>query len=418
MNTLPSFVRTAFQHYERRNAGADDYSRYKALESIYATTIKYVGTVFALIAADHGPDMKEAVWRCIFRSSSLGGWLDAVEKVCQNQKTFSEPVSRYCATYSDYTKHPAKSNLDLIATQYNIIADRLTRNGYRFDVADLKSLSLRRALMFIVMLRNKCAHGALDSPFFHGIEAPMFAALKLILDLIPFSQCVFWGKYGRAALQMVEVPKQQVSRHNYIFWAESDLLSYGYTDSIPFMVYREESRQIFLLNSAVSENDPTAEYIEHDCGTVIYREVDQSWDQGPTSPSRDLRPRNYEQHVDVLSRTDVAWREVPLTSSAVESASDEVGIYVFTTDVRVGHLEMEVVLYVGKTTNFKERLRNYVKILKGYETRPGISDMFRVYGSSVKLRFASTAGVTIAKIERAIYETTMPEFNLIAPSKG
>ena len=41
--------------------------------------------------------------------------------------------------------------------------------------------------------------------------------------------------------------------------------------------------------------------------------------------------------------------------------------------------------------------------------------MFDTYGSGLKFHFAATDRASLANIERAIYEVTMPEFNLLAP---
>ena len=41
--------------------------------------------------------------------------------------------------------------------------------------------------------------------------------------------------------------------------------------------------------------------------------------------------------------------------------------------------------------------------------------MFETYNEGVKMFFAPVEESRIAHVERAIYETTMPEFNVIAP---
>ena len=41
--------------------------------------------------------------------------------------------------------------------------------------------------------------------------------------------------------------------------------------------------------------------------------------------------------------------------------------------------------------------------------------MFSTYNETIRMLFAPSSEVQIANIERAIYETTMPEFNLVTP---
>ena len=95
--------------------------------------------------------------------------------------------------------------------------------------------------------------------------------------------------------------------------------------------------------------------------------------------------------------------------------ANDTGIYVFTTRISLGGRPIEVVLYVGKTTNLTERVKSYIKIQKGYDSRKEIAYMFETYKEDVQMFFAPVPATRIASVERAIYETTMPEFNMIAP---
>ena len=90
----------------------DYYARYRALECVYAATIKYIGTTFALIAADRDADLRDQAWGKIFESSGLGGWLDATDLVCSKSPTMAEPTRMYCNDYSDYKSHPSRTTLD------------------------------------------------------------------------------------------------------------------------------------------------------------------------------------------------------------------------------------------------------------------------------------------------------------------
>lgn len=235
INILPTFIRVALDEYSS-SRDLEDYSRYKALESVWAATVKYVGTSFALIAADQGADMKENAWNAIFDSSGLGGWLKAADIVCKNTNQFSDPIKSYCQEFSNYKKHPRKDKLDRISQYTTEIVSALNQHGYSAQSDGPPNLI--RTLNFGIMIRNKCAHGALGPVFFSRIESPLFNILRLILHLVPFSKLQFWGALGSNALKFVDRPPTQHHRtHEAYFWAESDLLSKKFSEDIPFMLY-------------------------------------------------------------------------------------------------------------------------------------------------------------------------------------
>lgn len=392
----------------------DDYSRYKALESVLATTIKYVGTSFALIAADRQEyGLQDDVWSAIFDSSSLGGWLKAAEIVCKREKELPDGLKRYCREFNLYKEHPQLKRLNEICENMNQIAECLCRYGY--DLQKQTSPNLIRALEFGVTVRNKCAHGALNSPFFSQIERPFLDMLKQLLYLIPFSKLVFWGSYGSNAFKFVEHPPKLFHRRcNRYFWAESELLSTKSTDSIPFMLYNQDARCIYFLNNQVSVDDPKGEYIEYGSGKVKYSEVRREWSRS-SHPKRMIRPRNYQDHVNIL-RQSISWRHIKLNKAAIEAESKVTGIYVFSTKVALGACKVDVILYVGKTTDLADRMKAYLRIKGGYsDQRPEIAHMFKIYKENVQLYFSTVPKAKIAEIERAIYEVVMPEFNLITP---
>ena len=400
-----------FERYLSGRTLPDDYSKYKTLESVYAATTKYVGTTFALIAADRDPELRQETWGRVFDSSSLGGWLDAADCVCRYAAKLPDDIRSYCAEYSDYRKHSCKDDLDQIAKHLKVVTAELEENGYKLEQP--RSLNLIRALRYSVEIRNKCAHGAIDSPFFNRIDTDYYKALKIILRLIPFFKLTFWGRYGSNAIELTEWPPERHRRtRDAHFWAESQLLSNGFTKDIPFMVYREDSQSTYFLNDRVSADEPISEFIDYQQGNVIYRSVHREWHG--TGSSRVIRPRNYQQQVGVLSG-EFAWREIPLTLSGVDVTPNDTGVYIFTTKISLGGRSLEVVLYVGKTTNLTERVKSYIKIRKGYDSRREIAYMFETYKEDVKMFFAPVPATRIASVERAIYETTMPEFNMIAP---
>ncbi|MDE0024763.1 MAG: GIY-YIG nuclease family protein [Spirochaetaceae bacterium] len=390
--------------------------KYKAIESVYAATVKYVGTVFALIASDCDPDLHFDSWNKIFRSSSLGGWLQAAELVCANSKTLPEPVREYCADYSTYRTHPSRTDLDRIKQHLSAVVDELHRSGYRIEIP--KSLSILRVLACSITIRNKCAHGALDSLFFSRIESDYAKALKIVLQLIPFASFTLWGAYGRNSLELVESPRHLDRLPNTRFWIESELLSRGQARDFPFLIYREDSKSVYCLNEDVDIDNPVAEYIDYGSGSVVSREVSLSLPSRPIMLPRHLRPRDYAEHGRTLRRA-FKWRNIPLTKASIDTCTDDSGIYLFTTAMELGERAIDVILYVGKTTNLRSRLRSYLRIQGGYDdSRPEISYMFATYKKKLTLMFTPVPVPQLGRVERAIYETTMPEYNIISPPRS
>ena len=415
---LPTFIRTAYDQYVSRRDVPDYYGRYKALESVYATLVKHVGTTFALIAADQDTDLKNDAWGKIFDSSGLGGWLDAVDVVCARNRTMPDAVRGHCDAYTCYKTHPYRDILDKLAGHLGVVVGELTTRGYTIDAP--KSLNIRRALRCVVTVRNKCAHGALDELFFGHVEEHLVKALKLLLRLIPLSQFVFWGQFGGNSIEFLEYPpRQRAHRRPSQFWVESDLLSEGFTERIPFLLYRQDSRTIYFLNDKAAEDTPSAEYIDYVTGQVVYRAVEHSWPRSRSHVHKSITSQQYADYAAVLSDetlAPLAWREIPLTRATVDASTNESGIYVFTATVDLGGRSTEVLLYVGKTINLRDRLAAYLRIQKGYDdTRPAIADMFSTFQDVLRLFFAPVDMAHLAAVERAVYETTIPAYNRIAP---
>ena len=417
IQNLPTFVRTAFDEYVGQREIKDYYSKYRSIEGVYATIIKFVGMTFAVLVADKDEDAKQEVWRRILESSGLGGWVEATNAACRalSGAGVDDAVRAYCGEYSDYSKHRQKDMLDDLAKHMKLVAEEINRMGYKMDIP--KSINLIRAMELAVSIRNKIAHGALGPVFFSRVEAPLVDALKRLMALVPFSKFVCWGRYAGRAVEFVENPpviKDQPADPP-LFWIESDLLSRPFSD-IPFLTYKEESRKFFFLNSAVGLDDPRGEYIDYASGRVVYREVRRDWEQVGRA-TRAVRPRDYRACKDILAH-DLSWREIPLTTTGQQACSNEVGVYMFVTTANVGGWVVDVVLYVGKTTNLRERLASYLRILKKYDdSRQEIRYMFDTYGSELRLYFSTVDRSRIASVERAIYEVAMPEFNLLAPSQ-
>ena len=413
---LPSFIWYPFDTYSRSRALDDAYYKYRALESVSATLIKYVGTTFSLIGADQGKFLEEATSGRIFSSSSLGGWVSATDYVCAQSKQLPEQVKSYCSLFSDYRKHPEREILDKLAVSVNRIQALLEERGYRTEEA--RSLNLCRAMNYLVEFRNKCAHGSLDVPFFASAEPHLFQALQILLSMIPFDVFTLWGRYGNYTVRLRGRPEYIKRRRDAHFWIESQLLEQGFTEKIPFLVYRAEDTRIYCLNDAVRDRGTECEFIDYGTGKVVYREVD--YDSMETSSTGDdrilgLQPTKFREHAETLGKK-LRWREVPVTQSAIETQGEESGVYLFIASVKVYGRRLDSVLYVGQTRSLKERLRHYVRTKKGYDvTRQEISRMFDKYGPHLKFIFAGTELKELDKTERSLFEVLRPEFNQKSP---
>ena len=180
-------------------------------------------------------------------------------------------------------------------------------------------------------------------------------------------------------------------------------------------VYNQDVRRIYLLNSEVPVDNPSGEYIDYGTGTVRYAEIHREWSQSPSLQKRAIRPRNYQSHINIL-RQPLAWRPIKLSSAAITAESRAAGIYIFSTKITLGSCTVDVILYVGKTTDLVKRMKAYLQIKGGYSSqRPEIAYMFETYKENLQLYFSEVSETKISEIERAIYESVMPEFNLIAP---
>ena len=114
-----------------------------------------------------------------------------------------------------------------MAEYLNVVVQQLNGKGYKVDEA--KSLNLIRAMKLVVSLRNKVAHGSLGPVFFNRIEDPLRNALTRLMDLVPFSKFVVWGRYAGRAVEFVEKPSaKDWPSDPPLFWVKSDLLSYEF----------------------------------------------------------------------------------------------------------------------------------------------------------------------------------------------
>ena len=417
MDPLPTFLRRSIETYKGLRTSEDDYLKYRSLETTYTIAIKYIGTTFALIAADISDEAKQEAWSSILSSSSLGGWLTAVECVCKRSKSLSPDLRAFCDHYSLSRKHPEIERLSRIANRLNQIIAQLNELGYQLQ--PVNSPNVRRLLEVATQIRNKCAHGVLQPPFFASIDAPLYGALRDTLSLIPFDRFVLWGKWGSRAYQFVEVPKLRTKTRDSFFWVESDLLQNGYADDLPFLSYIEGTQAIYFLNDV--PRGGTAEFIDYQSGQVRHYDVSFELERTHTKAEpRPIRPRNYRTRVDVLREIQSAWRRIVFSKDGVDTTTDdEVGVYVFSTHLRLSPKKnLETILYVGRTTSLHTRLKHYLRIQRGFlRSRPELSYMFETYGEDIRLFFVALPANDIAAVERAIYELTMPEYNLVTPSE-
>ncbi len=341
--------------------------------------------------------------------------MSAIDYVCSQSKQFPDPVKEYCALFSDYRRHPEKDSLDRLSISLNRISLLLKDRGYRTDEA--KSLNLCRAMNHLVVIRNKCAHGSLDVPFFSVAEAHLFQALQVLLQVIPFDVFTLWGQYGNYSVRLRGRPEYMQRRPDSHFWLESELLRDGLTERIPFLLYRSQDTRIYCLNDAVRGDGGECEFIDYGTGNVVYREVGYDTKGSSTGDNRllGLQPAKLLEHQEGLKR-NLKWREVPITQSAIESQSEEAGVYLFTACARIYGRAVDTVLYVGQTRSMKERLRHYVRTKKGYDlTRPEIARMFGEFGSHLRLYFASVKPSELDVVEKSIYEVLRPRFNQKSP---
>lgn len=415
--STPSFLLEAHDAYIRCSQLGDDYFKFKALESTFATLVKYLGTTFSVMALDKAPPVGAEAASLIFSSSSLGGWIDAIEKVCQKATHFETAQQSHCKFFSQYKNHPDKSALKNIERELTTVTRLLNERGYRLDFP--KSTSIVRALRYLVQFRNKLAHGALDIPFFVKAEPAYKHCLAMLLELVPFDMFEFWGHYGNYSVSFSGRPIYLDERPKYTFWITSNLLSGGVASSVPFVQYQEEARSVFFLNDEASEDEPESQFIDYTSGKVIYRKIDFDWRTiNRAEVVTQLQWHRYLEYRKILSNEMFEWVEVPISESSLNVLSDQSAIYVFHIDLDILSDKMRHILYVGKTGDIRTRLRSYLRVQKGYdESRPAISRMFELYGDAVKFRYALTPKESLALIERAVYEAVRPEFNLIAPAQ-
>lgn len=417
---LPTFVRRALDQYSSKSASTDASDRYRALEAVYAATIKYIGTAAAVAARQHLPtDERNEVWSPIFASSSLGGWLQATDRLCACSSRLPKRARMFFSEFNDYKKHPARGDLDEIRKQINSALGEVRKKGYEIEPL-AKSASLLRALGGVVAIRNKQAHGCLGSDVLHAVQNPLHIALKVALHRIPFGDFVLWAAYGNSSLELRGHTPRAVSRRPKApFWVESRALECGSLALAPFAEYDRDAGSVFLLNDKIAWEKDKTEYIDYASGDVRYWEAPVAeWHEVPVRAKAAVAPADVAQSRRYLKRLDLSWRPVPLTKDSLPEVDGLAGVYVFAAASGVGVVG-DTILYVGRSrTNMADRLKSYLRIRGGYDvSRPEIGHMFQSY-PDLRLLFTPTEDGSAARLERAIFDATGPRYNQIAPPVG
>ncbi len=419
MSDLPTVVLRAFEQYVSRTKSTDVADRYKSLEAAWSATIKYAGTAAVAAAEVYYPRRRQEVADRILGSSSLGGWVDAVSVLCRCSGDLPPRARAYTKLLNTYKKHPDRAALDELSSILSTALEPLRQRGYRIE-SD-KSPSLLRIFEKVVTIRNKHAHGYLSPQVLHRVEGPLFKALKRTLRLVPFSSITLKAPYGPISCEFVGLWPQKTPQPPRFdeLWSEGDLLEAQAVRTSPFAVYHSDSEKVYFLNSAIDESG-RGEYIDHETGAVRYWEVAESWTNGAQPRRRSRRPDAAEIAEARCRLRDVAplqWEEVPLSTEALQQVKDRAGVYCFRSEAAPEWTGLGApILYVGSTSkDMGSRLREYLRYRQGYDaSRREIAQMFRAY-EDLRLWFAQTGATEAIKLEQAIWASSQPAYNLVAP---
>lgn len=415
---LPTFVDGALREYDSRADSSDVADRYKSLEAVWSLAIKYVGSVAVSLASVHCSRQKPEIANAILTTSSLGGWVRAMDLLCASCRELPHDVTEYTASFNDYKKHPNKAELDDIALILGEALEPLNSRGYRIEPP--KSLSILRTLELVVAIRNKHAHGYLNPHVLNRLERPLYRALKSTLRLIPFSAATMMAPFGRTTCRLTGSAPQKVTDAPRCeeLWVEGRPFGLDAVPVGPFAVFHGDSQRVFFLNQMTDETG-AAEYIDHATGSVKY------WDL-PNSCVNDTRPAHRArrpERSDVVAATrclhekELRWKEVELTKEALPRVKGQAGVYCFVNDLGPGKSSLgATVLYVGSSrSDMAARLREYLRHREGYDSsRHEIAQMFGAY-PQLRLLFSPATPTEAVRLEQAIYVASQPAYNLRAP---
>lgn len=414
---LPTFVHRSLQQYNSRAASSDVADRYKSLEAAWSSAIKYVGSVAVSVASVHCSRREPEIADAILSTSSLGGWVRAMDLLCASYRDFPCHVAEYAAVFNDYRKHPEKDVLDEISETLSEAVRPLQQRGY--SMVPPKSPSLLRVLEQAVAIRNKHAHGYLNPRVLNDLEGPLHRALKSTLLLIPFRAATMMAPYGRSTCRLTGSPPQKVpdAPRRDELWVEGEPLGPDPVLVGPFAVFHGDSERVFFLNQAGRGSGP-AEYIDHATGAIKYWDLPARCVNGAPRSRPLRRPERMEvaQAARWLRESDLDWKEVELTKESLRDVKGKSGVYCFVNDLGLGAAVGAAILYVGSSrSDMAGRLREYLRHREGYDSRrEEIAQMFKAY-RRIRLLFASTAPDDAVELEQAIYAASQPAYNLRAP---
>jgi len=419
MQQLLTPVHQAYKQYRECQSINDPFVRYRYLENTVSALVKLSSITALMIAKSFSNPVYLKATHEVFSSSSLGGWVNGLKSVACRAKDFPTQQAEHLRSYTAIEPGAASELIGAIQAHFNCILEEFEKKGYKCE--HLKKPNLLTLFEKVVFIRNKLAHGALDIPILHKIEDFYAKAIKILLLAPQLGNFEMFGKVGSYAKHFRGEPKLLVREApDYLFWLESPLLKGGLLEVAPFLHYNCDTADIFFLNDSVTESGRSVEYILYRNGQIVYQPVTLDGSGDPTSKSSSLSFSIYQQHKEYLATVANNWKRLGIKISALPSIEDGTPcVYVFQVPLKVLGNSNRHILYVGKTLELQTRLKSYIRIHKGYDdSRLEIVRMFESYGTDIELWYRKCAARSeIAKIERAIYESYRPEFNLIAPPK-
>ena len=420
LNKIPTPIEKTYKNYESIFNAIDECQRYNELERVYCSLIKHIAITFLILAKDHNNELYQDACNIIIRSSSLGSWVEVIDKICSELKDSTEEIKKYKIFFCAFDNHEYIGILKECNIFFGGIKRIFKSKGYSVD--EIKKLNFRRMLKEIVYIRNKIAHGKLTLIEYGKIIDNYEPILKLWLYCIPFDSFKLYGAHADRRVSFVGYdPKLIRGECHGHFWVESDLLKNGHTTNLPFIQYIQDTKEIYYLNGDVKKNKNSVEHICYSSGDVKYFLVDidniELKDFQYCNPELSYKP--LEKALNMIENIHGAkWVELNITESSI-SRLPETGfmVYMFYIETDVFRKELSDVLYVGQSTRPQDRFKHYLAISKGYDrTRDNIMKMFKRYSDRLKFKYCLLEKKQELNIvETAIYNIFSPPSNMISP---
>lgn len=422
MKKAPTPVLALYNQYKKRKNGLDPVLAYSMLEANFQVLIKFVSITFLLIAKDLNAKVFSEAANIVSSSSSLGGWVDAMRHV-KSHLPFSkedDPLIReYLNYFHAFKNHEDKDSLIGFGSCIDKVIQELARYGYKID--SVQTPSIINIFSKIVEVRNKCAHGNLNLNSYEELITHYDLLLQKFIYFLPIDQFTLYGTFNGRKWRMDSAHGQSEKKlSEHLFCIESKLLREGVTNDVPYMQYHKGSQAIYFLNDCVSESSQSSEFINYTTGEVYYWKVEVPKANAGNLEERDLRTRTVitEAHYELVKSICKSWSSLSLDKSSLDSLpTNGKMIYVFVATPEVAGEELFDMLYVGKSTNPRERFKSYLAILLGYDlTRPKISKMFEMHKRKIEFRYILLEGKSdLSNVESALFNLFDPPFNHIAP---